>query len=83
MKIQRNNFRVPDEDFSIQYLADVIEDTVGTVGLIMFSLGFMAAAVSSMITVALGAAITADSMFTIKKENGDQEGREKHISIIK
>ncbi len=52
------------EPFSIQLMAELIEDTVGEVGLWFFSLGFMSAAVSSMLTVALGAAITADSMFS-------------------
>ena len=50
--------------FSIQLMGELIEDTVGEVGLWFFSLGFMSAAISSMITVALGAAITADSVFT-------------------
>lgn len=40
---------------------------MGTAGLWVFSIGFVAAALSSMFTEPLGAAITADSMFSIKK----------------
>lgn len=53
-----------DDDFTIASLADLIEETVGLAGLLAFSIGFIAAAVSSMITVSFGAAVTADSMFT-------------------
>lgn len=56
-----------DGNFTIENLAGLIRETVGEVGLWIFSLGFIAAALSSMLTVPLGAALTADSMFTIKK----------------
>eukprot|EP00095_Tigriopus_kingsejongensis_P000562 maker-scaffold776_size99073-snap-gene-0.18 protein:Tk00562 transcript:maker-scaffold776_size99073-snap-gene-0.18-mRNA-1 annotation:"hypothetical protein AURANDRAFT_62184" len=55
-------------NFTIDNLAELIEETVGLVGLWIFALGFIAAALSSMLTVPLGAAITADSLFTIKRD---------------
>ena len=37
---------------------------MGEVGVVIFALGFIAAALSSMLTVPLGAALTADSVFS-------------------
>ena len=62
-----------DEAFTIDKLAELIRETVGLFGLWVFGLGFIAAALSSMLTVPLGAAITADSMFTIPRK--DEEGK--------
>ena len=53
-------------------LADLIQEVIGDAGLWVFGLGFIAAALSSMLTVPLGAALTADSMFT-EKEDGERE----------
>jgi hypothetical protein len=44
----------------------VIKNTIGTVGLWLFCVGFIAAALSSMLTVPLGAALTVNTMFTIR-----------------
>ena len=51
------------EGYSIQGLSRFIEDITGTGGVVVFALGFIAAALSSMITVILGANITARSIF--------------------
>jgi len=58
----------PDgEDFDVYTLADVIRDKTGLMGHWCFSVGFVAAAVSSMITCALGAAVTIDSLYPAKR----------------
>ena len=60
-----------DGAFSVEDLADLIQSVIGDGGLWVFGLGFIAAALSSMLTVPLGAALTADSMFT-EKEDGER-----------
>jgi len=48
----------------------VIKEQLGEVGVVIFALGFIAAALSSMLTVPLGAALTADSVFSEMPEKG-------------
>jgi len=55
--------------FNISKLSVFIEQFVGEVGVVVFAVGFIAAAVSSMLTVPLGAAITADTVFSDAREN--------------
>jgi len=50
--------------FEIADLAKKIGEFYNEVGRVIFGLGFVAAAVSSMLTVPLGAALTADSIFS-------------------
>ena len=50
--------------FKILQLVPVIREQLGEVGVVIFALGFIAAALSSMLTVPLGAALTADSVFS-------------------
>ena len=50
--------------FRITDLACFLSQYVGQAGVVVYSLGFIAAALSSMLTVPLGAAITADSVFS-------------------
>ncbi|XP_040573501.1 divalent metal cation transporter MntH [Lepeophtheirus salmonis] len=76
-----------DSKFSVANLAHLIAKTVGQVGLWVFGLGFIAAALSSMLTVPLGAAITADSVFSsIEGEDLDfrcgEDGKEVAISML-
>lgn len=52
-----------NEVFTVARLADLIEGWIGQVGVWIFAIGFVAAALSSMLAVPLGAALTADSMF--------------------
>jgi len=52
------------KSFSISQLGVFIEKFVGQTGLVIFCVGFIAAALSSMQTVPLGAAITADTVFS-------------------
>jgi Mn2+/Fe2+ NRAMP family transporter len=52
------------EPFSIKMLADLIRSLIGEVGVFIFAVGFIAAALSSMLAVPLGAALTADSLFS-------------------
>ena len=62
--------------FSITHLGPFIRGIVGTAGVLIFSIGFVAASFSSMLTVPLGAALTLDSLFVEEKielseETGD------------
>ena len=50
--------------FSITDLATFLYQYVGQAGVAVYSIGFIAAALSSMLTVPLGAALTADSVFS-------------------
>eukprot|EP00091_Calanus_sinicus_P016194 TRINITY_DN35463_c0_g1_i1.p2 TRINITY_DN35463_c0_g1~~TRINITY_DN35463_c0_g1_i1.p2 ORF type:complete len:111 (+),score=47.21 TRINITY_DN35463_c0_g1_i1:41-334(+) len=58
--------------FTITQLAVFIEQFVGQSGVVVFAIGFIAAALSSMLTVPLGAALTADSVFSEERE--EEEG---------
>ena len=61
--------------FSISQLSDFIGDYLGTAGEAVFSLGFIAAALSSILTCPLAAALTADSVLSWPGEEGG-EGEE-------
>ena len=67
-----------DPNFSITQLGAFIQEFVGTTGVTIYSLGFISAALSSMLTVPLGAALTADSVFSDDtnndKNDADAEG---------
>ena len=52
------------DSFTISQLSDFIQKYVGKAGVVVFAIGFIAAALSSMLTVPLGAALTADSIFS-------------------
>ena len=54
--------------FTIASLAGIIKEKTGEVGIWIFGFGFIAAAVSSMLTVPLAAALTADSVFTLDRK---------------
>ena len=58
----------PTTSFTISQLSVFIEQFVGETGVIIFAVGFIAAALSSMLTIPLGAAITADTVFSEDKE---------------
>merc|ERR1719369_2120201 len=64
--------------FSITQLGGFIEQFVGQTGVVVFAIGFIAAALSSMLTVPLGAALTADSVFSeeIVPGTGKQSGQD-------
>jgi len=53
--------------FTISQLSDFIYEFLGTGGVVVFSLGFIAAALSSILTCPLAAALTADSVINFKK----------------
>lgn len=65
--------------FTIESLVEIIKRLTGETGTWVFGLGFIAAALSSMLTVPLGAALTANSILTINKEN-NKDG-EEHMLI--
>ena len=60
--------------FSISQLSDFIGDYLGTAGEAVFSLGFIAAALSSILTCPLAAALTADSVLSWPGEEGGEGG---------
>lgn len=64
------NSQVTGGGFKILQLVPVIKEQLGEVGVVIFALGFIAAALSSMLTVPLGAALTADSVFSEMPEKG-------------
>ena len=57
-----------DHEFEIADIADAVSKFFGTTGVVIYSLGFISAALSSMLTVCLGAALTADSLFSADKD---------------
>ena len=67
-----------EQKFTITDLGTFIEKFVGVAGVTVYALGFIAAALSSMLTVPLGAALTADSVFSDdaieKNDEVDAEG---------
>jgi len=60
------------EKFRISNLADRIDQFYGTAGVVIFGIGFISAALSSMLTVPLGAALTADSVFSDESSENDE-----------
>eukprot|EP00092_Neocalanus_flemingeri_P040918 GFUD01044552.1.p1 GENE.GFUD01044552.1~~GFUD01044552.1.p1 ORF type:complete len:508 (+),score=112.68 GFUD01044552.1:183-1706(+) len=63
--------------FTITQLGGFIEQFVGKTGVVVFAIGFIAAALSSMLTVPLGAALTADSVFS--EERQEVKGKSEKI----
>ena len=66
--------------FSITHLGPFIQGIIGTGGVVIFSVGFVAASFSSMLTVPLGAALTLDSLFVeenpeLSEENCEEEAQ--------
>lgn len=55
-----------DGKFTIASLAVTIEKLTGEAGIYAFAFGFIAAALSSMLAVPLGASLTAETVFTIE-----------------
>ena len=49
--------------FTIQQLTGFVEEFTGTVGVFIFAIGFIAAALSSQLATPLGATATAESIF--------------------
>jgi len=67
--------------FSIQALANLIESLIGKAGVYIFAIGFIAAALSSMLAVPLGAALTAESVFSqCREELDDKEEEEEEVA---
>ena len=65
--------------FTITQLGGFIEQFVGQTGVVVFAIGFIAAALSSMLTVPLGAALTADSVFSDEREEEEIKGKVEKI----
>ena len=68
------------DEFDISDISDAISGFFGTAGVVIYAMGFISAALSSMLTVALGAALTADSLFTDKENIQSQDMKEKGIT---
>jgi len=65
--------------FTITQLAVFITQFVGKAGVVVFAVGFIAAALSSMLTVPLGAALTADSVFSEERDEDEIKGAVEKI----
>ena len=61
------------ETFSIRSLSLLIERYIGNIGVYVFAIGFVAAALSSMLAVPLGAGITVQSVFSAVEAEADGE----------
>ena len=68
------------DEFEIADIADAVSKFCGTTGVVIYSLGFISAALSSMLTVCLGAALTADSLFSA--DHKDQKISKREASGI-
>jgi len=62
-----------DGSFEIGQLVPVIKELLGQAGVVVFALGFIAAALSSMLTIPLGAALAADSVFSEEAGKGKEK----------
>ena len=69
-----------DHEFEIADIADAVSKFFGTTGVVIYSLGFISAALSSMLTVCLGAALTADSLFSA--DHKDQKISKREASGV-
>ena len=69
--------------FTISSLSDFIETYVGEAGVVVFAVGFIAAALSSMLTVPLGAALTADSIFSDEEVTSEEVTNEEVTTVNK
>ena len=58
--------------FTIANLANTVENLAGRVGLWIFCIGFIAAALSSMLVCPLGSVMTCESVFNIYAENNEE-----------
>ena len=56
-------------EFTVESLVGIITRLSGEIGIWVFGIGFIAAALSSMLTVPLGAALTAESVLTINNDD--------------
>uniref|UniRef100_A0A0K2TBA0 Uncharacterized protein n=1 Tax=Lepeophtheirus salmonis TaxID=72036 RepID=A0A0K2TBA0_LEPSM len=61
--------------FSIERLSSLVKAITGEVGVYIFSLGFVAAALSSMLAVPLGAGLTIQSVFTDTEDESVEIGK--------
>ena len=71
--------------FSISILSGLIEKYIGNIGVFVFALGFVAAALSSMLTVPLGAGLTVQSVFSEiedQEEDNKQTAGEVKVALI-
>jgi len=68
--------------FSISVLGRFIKQFVGEAGVVVFAVGFMAAALSSQITCPLAAFLTIDSVFSEKKLETNEEDTEQQSKFI-
>ena len=72
-----------DGVFSILVLSGLIKKYIGEIGVMVFAIGFVAAALSSMLAVPLGAGITVQSVFTECEEERDQAHNQEPLLQLK
>jgi len=67
--------------FDMHQLAQLINHLTGPAGIWTFGLGFIAAALSSMLTIPLGASLTAESVFNIRKSDNSSVAKYKENEV--
>ena len=74
---QTKNSHQPSTGFTIQQLTDFVKEFTGPAGVLVFAIGFIAAALSSQLATPLGATATAESIFfmpdSVDEEIGNKE----------
>ena len=73
--MQSKNTEQPFTKFTIQQLTAFVEEFTGPAGVLVFAIGFIAAALSSQLATPLGATATAESIFFLP-ESVDADERE-------
>ena len=67
--------------FTIAQLTDFVEEFTGRVGVLVFAIGFIAAALSSQLATPLGATATAESIFFMTDRDDKEEENEEREKL--
>ena len=79
---QTKNSHQPDTGFTIQQLTDFVQEFTGPAGVLVFAIGFIAAALSSQLATPLGATATAESIFFMRDAVGEDEIELKEVEEL-
>merc|ERR1711892_649195 len=80
--MQNRNKDQPLSKFTIAQLTDFVEEFTGHVGVLVFAIGFIAAALSSQLATPLGATATAESIFFMPETVGENEIELKEVEEL-
>ena len=70
-----------DDSFTIAQLSDFLAEFVGQAGVVVFAKGFLGAALSTMLAVPLGVALTANSIFSDEDKEVEKASVEDLIEL--